>query len=202
MNDLDLIVPRLASRWWMFALRGVAAIMFGVLVFLGPATSLVALGMLWGLYAIVDGVLAWMLGSASRGGRRFGWFLFEGIVGVAFGLFAFASPTLTALSLVIAISAWALTTGLAGVGASIRLRRHLPDEWLLTTTGVLSIAFGVLVLLVHESAALAPIWMLAVYEVVFGTFLAALGLRLNRWRYSGRESVSTRPQPHMARMMH
>lgn len=189
MNDLDLVVPRLASRWWMFALRGVAAIVFGVVVFLGPATSLLALGMLWGAYAIVDGILTWMLGRASRGGHRFGWFLFEGVIGVALGLFAFASPSLTALALAIAISAWAVTTGLAGVGASIRLRRHLSGEWLLAATGVLSIAFGVLLAVVPESAALAPIWMLAAYAVVFGLFLVALGLRLNRWRSSSVESV-------------
>jgi len=189
MNDLDLVVPRLASRWWMFALRGVAAIVFGVLVFLGPATSLLALGMLWGAYAIVDGVLAWMLGSASRGGRRFGWLLFEGIVGVALGLFAFASPSLTPLALALALSVWAVLTGLAAVGASIRLRRRLSGEWLLAATGVLSIVFGVLLAVVPESAALAPIWMLAAYAVVFGLFLFAIGLRLNRWRFSSGESV-------------
>ena len=190
MNDLDLLVPRLASRWWMFALRGVAAIVFGVVVFFGPATSLLALGMLWGAYAIVDGVLSWMLGSASRGGRRFGWFLFEGIVGLALGLFAFAAPSLTAFALVIALSVWAFTTGLAAIGASIRLRQRLSREWLLAATGVLSIVFGVLVMLVPQTGALAPIWMLAAYAVVFGLFLVALGLRLHRWRSSSQGAIT------------
>jgi uncharacterized membrane protein HdeD (DUF308 family) len=168
----------------MFVLRGVAAIVFGVVAFLGPATSLLALGMLWGAYAIVDGVLVWMLGRASRGGRGFGWFLFEGIISVALGLFAFAWPSLTPVALVIAVSVWALLTGVAAVAGSIRLRSHLSGEWPLMATGVLSVAFGVLIALVPGSATLAPIWMLALYEVVFGTFLVVLGLQLASWRYS------------------
>jgi uncharacterized membrane protein HdeD (DUF308 family) len=185
-------VSELAARWWLFVVRGVAAILFGVLAFAAPASSLLALVFLWGGYAIADGVFFLML-AAERGrwGLRRGWMFFQGIVGLAAGVLTFVWPQITSLALLSVIAAWSVLTGVAETAAAIWLRREIRGEWLLATSGVLSIAFGVLLLVRPEASALALVWMIGSYAIVFGVLSIALGLRLYRWRRVDERSLQT-----------
>lgn len=180
------IVDALAARWWAPVVRGVAAILFGVLAFVVPGASLAALVILWGAYAIVDGGFAIAL-AAQRGaaGGRWGWFLFEGLVSIAAGVATFVWPQITALALLYVIAVWAVITGVAEIAAAIALRRVISGEWLLALSGVLSIVFGVLLFGHPGAGALAVVWTIGGYAIAFGVLLVGLGIRLHRWHADG-----------------
>jgi uncharacterized membrane protein HdeD (DUF308 family) len=189
-------VSALAARWWVLVIRGAAAILFGILAVAVPRISLFALVMLWGAYALVDGVFNLMLAArGARAGRRWGWLLFEGILSIAAGVVAFAWPGITALVLLALIGFWAVLTGIAEIAAAIRLRRQIRGEWLLATSGILSIAFGVLVLLFPGAGALALVWMIGAYAIVFGGLLIGLGVRLKRWGRPRERPIPTGGMP-------
>src|SRR5207249_11847246 len=103
-------------------LRGLAAIVFGVLAFVWPGQTLLALVYLFGIYAIVDGVLAlWFTYQAAQDQKRWWPYLLEGLVGIAAGIIAFASPGITALALAFVVAAWAILTGVVDIAAAIEL---------------------------------------------------------------------------------
>lgn len=175
-------VGALTGRWWALVARGVAAILFGLLAFVAPGASLLALVLLWGAYALVDGVFNLIVAArGARHGRSWGWLLFSGLVGVATGAFAFSWPDMTALALLTVVAVWAVFTGVAEIASAIRLRRIVTGEWLLAASGVLSIAFGALLLAAPGAGAVALAWMVGTYALVLGGLLVGLGVRLHRW---------------------
>ena len=168
------------SSWWALVLRGLAAIGFGVLAFLWPHITLTALVFLWGAYALVDGVLAIAAGVKSHGENKRWWvLLLEGILGVAAGVIAFVIPGITALVLLIVIAAWAMVTGVFEIAAAIQLRKFIKGEWLLALAGVASVLFGFALLLNPSAGAIALVWLIGAYAIVFGVLLIGLGLRLH-----------------------
>lgn len=190
MMPASLILP--VHRWWTLALRGVAAIVFGVLTFVAPRASLLALVLLFGWYAIVNGVIAIVLAvRLPRGAPRWGSLLVEGIVSVAAGVITLFWPGITALGLALLIGAWAVVTGVAQVVAAVRLRKQIRGEWLLGLVGVLSIAFGVLMYIAPGAGALAVVIWIGAYAIVFGALLLALGLRLRAWGRAPSHRVPT-----------
>jgi uncharacterized membrane protein HdeD (DUF308 family) len=181
----------LTDRWWVPVLRGIAAIAFGVLALMSPSIGLLALVIMWALYAIADGVFNLMVaGRAGRAGMRWGWYLFEAIVSIAAGVFTLVYPGITALVLLYVIAAWAILHGIIEIAAAIELRHVVKGEWMLALAGILSVAFGVLLFAYPSTGALAVVWLIAGYAIVFGVLLIGLGVRLRRW---GREGERTFP---------
>jgi uncharacterized membrane protein HdeD (DUF308 family) len=167
------------SSWWALVLRGLAAIAFGVLAFLLPHITLTALVFLWGAYALVDGILAIAAGVKSHAENKRWWvLLLEGLLSVTAGVLAFAIPGITALVLLILIAAWAIVTGAFEIGAAIQLRKYITGEWLLALAGVASVLFGFALLLNPNAGAIAVVWLIGAYAIVFGILLAVLGFRL------------------------
>lgn len=191
MNPVDAGLAALLPRWWMVVVRGVAAILFGVVALAIPEAGLLALVTLWGAYAIVDGVFALALGAArGRAGASWGWWVFQGLVGIAAGIATFAWPQMTALVLLSVIAFWAILTGIAQIFLAIWLRRQITGEWLLATGGIISVALGVLLLARPEAGTLALVVLIGAYAIVFGTLLIALGVQLYRWqRHQGGPSL-------------
>jgi len=177
-----LDVDELARRWWTLVARGLAAIAFGVLTLAAPGISLFSLVILWAAYAFADGLFALIF--AARGAREhrpWGWLVIEGLVGIAAAVATVAWPSITALVLLVAIGLWAVVTGVLEIAAAVELRRVIRNEWLLALSGVLSVAFGALVLAFPGAGALAVLSLIGAYAVVFGVVLIALGLRLHRF---------------------
>lgn len=172
------MVSTLSKHWWMLALRGVLAILFGVLALIWPGLALEVLVLLFGAYALVDGVAAIFTAFSNREVNKSWWILaLEGVIGVIAGILTFVYPGITALVLLTVIAVWAIMTGVMEIIAAIRLREEIEGELLLGLSGLASVIFGVLVLLFPGGGALAVVWMIAIYSIVFGVLLIALGLR-------------------------
>lgn len=178
------LVRALADNWWLLLLRGVASIIFGVLAFIWPGLTLVALILLWGAYAIVDGAIALWAAVSGRGAviaSRW-WLAIVGVVGLLAGLVAFASPGLTALVLLMFIAGWAIVIGVMEIWGAIQLRKEIEGEWWLILSGLLSIAFGVLLVARPGSGALALVWIIGTFAILHGCTLIALAFRLKQFR--------------------
>lgn len=189
-------VSELAARWWLLVIRGVAAISFGILSILVPEISLFAMVLLFGAFAIVDGIANLML--AARGGpaRRWGWLVLAGVVSIAAGLLTWIWPGITALFLLGVIAFWAVFTGVAEIAAAIRLRKQITGEWLLVASGLLSVLFGLVMIVFPGAGALAMVWMIGIYAIVFGGLLIGLGMELRRWGRSHERELPTGGTPH------
>lgn len=173
----------LARNWWLLAVRGVLAILFGVAAFLWPGLTLTVLVLMFGAYALVDGIFAIAAGFAARGEQERWWMmLLTGLAGVAVGVLTFLWPNVTALVLLYFIAAWAIVTGIFEVAAAIRLRKEIEGEWFLGLAGIMSVIFGVLLVLLPSAGALALVWLIGIYAVIFGILMLVLSFRLRSWR--------------------
>jgi uncharacterized membrane protein HdeD (DUF308 family) len=169
----------LSQNWWMMILRGVLAIMFGVAAFVWPGLTWFSLVILFGAYALVDGVIALAAGLQNVGDSPRWWvFLLEGIVGISAGITAFLWPGLTAYVLLMVIASWAIITGILEIAAAVRLRREITNEWALALGGLLSVGLGVLLFMRPVLGGLALVWTIGAYALLFGVLLIALGFRL------------------------
>ena len=172
----------LARNWWALALRGAAAIVFGIIALFWPPAAIAALVVVFGAYALVDGILNLVAAvRAGRSGQRWGALLFESIVSLLVGILTLFFPAVTALALVLFVAAWSLVTGVAEVVAAIKLRKVIEGEWLLALSGILSVAFGVLLFISPLFGAIAIAIWIGAYSVVFGGLLVGLALRLRSW---------------------
>ena len=182
------MLEKISRNWWMFALRGVVAIIFGVVAFAQPKQALQALVLVFGAYALVDGIFAIFAGIAAREYFERWWaMLLEGMAGVVIGLLTFFWPGVTALVLVYFIASWALITGIFEIVAAIQLRRVITDEWMLILGGLFSIIFSVLLFVFPGVGALSMIWMIGIYAVVFGISEIILAFRLRSLQSLGQE---------------
>lgn len=169
----------LARWWWVVALRGVVAIVFGVLAFVAPAFGLALFVALFAIWALVDGVGSLLTGIRTRGQDRSWWIeILEGIAGVAAGVIALVAPEFAAQVLLVLIAAWAIVTGIIEIVLAVRLRRVIEGEAWLALAGVVSILFGVVVVLFPAAGALSVVWLIGSFAVAFGVFLVLLGWRL------------------------
>lgn len=186
------MLDRMSRDWWLIALQGVAAIIFGVLAFLWPSMTLVALVLLFGAYALVDGVLALIQGFRrdGRGGIDW-WQVVQGIVGIAAGVIAVAAPDITAYALLLVIAAWAIASGAIELVAAYQLRDVIRREWLLVLDGLISILFGAALIAFPSAGALAVVWMIGAFAIASGVVLLLLAFRMR-----GRERGTGRPAPY------
>lgn len=175
----------LAKNWWLVLLRGIAGIVFGVLAFAWPGLTLLTLVLLYGAYALVDGVFA--LATAFTGGAKpipTWWLIVVGLLGIAAGLLTFLWPGITALVLILFIGAWAIAHGIFEIIGAIQLRHEIDNEWTLILAGALSVLFGILVLAMPGAGALGLVWAIGAYSIVFGALLVGLSLRLRKHHHA------------------
>ncbi len=165
----------LTSKWWVVALRGILAILFGIVALVYPGITLLSLALVIGAWAFIDGVFA-IASAFGHSGREAVWYVLEGLLGIAVGVATFFYPNLTAQALVYLVGFWAILTGIFEVVAGFEL--PLSRDWLLALAGALSIIFGVLVFFNPGSGALAIVWLIAVYALVFGVTMLVFGIRL------------------------
>ena len=178
------LLRSLADNWWLLLFRGLAAIAFGVLAFFWPGLTLITLTWLWGAYALSDGLIAICAAFNATGGDagpRW-WLGLSGVASIVAGVIAFWYTDMTTLVLLMFIAAWAIIIGATQIWGAIALRKELQREWLLILNGVLSIAFGVILMAQPDTGALAVAWMIAWYAILFGCLYIALAFRLRQYK--------------------
>jgi uncharacterized membrane protein HdeD (DUF308 family) len=163
-----------ASHWWVLALRGLAAVLFGFAAIAWPGVTLTVLVMLYGVFSLADGILALVAGIRAR----WNGLLLAGILGVVVGLAALLWPGITALALLFLIAAWALLTGALQLVAAMQLRRAVAGEWLLGRAGAAAIAIGILLVFNPQAGALSVLWLIGAFAIAYGVVLLGLAFRL------------------------
>jgi len=183
--DLPSALPALglhalAKNWWLLLLRGIAGILFGVLAFIWPGITLLTLIIFYGAYALLDGIFAII--AAIRGGdmQSRWWLILIGVLGIAAGLLTFLWPGLTALVLTSFIGAWSLIHGIFEIVGAVKIRKEIDNEWWLILSGALSVLFGLALLIMPGAGALALIWIIGIYSIIFGGLLVGFALRLKK----------------------
>lgn len=176
------MIRTLTKNWWVFIIRGLFAIIFGVLAMMWPELTLFALVWFFAAYVLADGVFQ-VFSAISRRENFDRWWLIllEGVFGIVFGVLTFAWPGITGLVLLILIAAWASITGILEIAAAIQLRKEIENEWLLAFSGVISIGLGVLMMIWPAASAVAIAFMISIYAIIFGATLILLGFRLKNW---------------------
>jgi len=179
MNRIeDRLAYILHRGWWLLLLRGIAAIAFGLLAWFQPGLSLGALVLLFGAYSFADGIFGTWTAIAGRAHNEYwGMLLLRGLLGVGVGVLTFFEPGITALALLFYIALWAIATGVLEIAAAIRLRREIEGEWLLILSGLVSVVFGAVLVARPGAGALAVLWLIGSFAVVFGALLVVLALK-------------------------
>jgi uncharacterized membrane protein HdeD (DUF308 family) len=171
----------LSRYWWVLALRGAIAVIFGMLVFIWPWITLATLVLFFGAYVLMDGVFSIIHGIGGWKERDDRWFLLlEGLLGVGVGISTYRAPGITATGLLLYIAAWSLAMGILKIATAIRLRKVIKNEWWLASGGVASILFAMLLMWFPDAGALGLLWLIASYAFIFGVILLAVGFKL-RW---------------------
>jgi len=173
------MLSSLTRNWWLVALRGTLAVIFGAAAFVWPGLTFEVLVLLFGAYAFVDGVVVLSFGLMAAGdGQRWWPLVLGGVVGIATGVLTFVQPAAMALALVYVIGAWAIVTGILEIAAAIRLRNVISNEWLMGVSGALSIVFGAIVLAQPNIGALTLVFLFGFYALLAGISQISLGFRL------------------------
>ncbi|APW39770.1 hypothetical protein RD110_23330 [Rhodoferax koreense] len=176
----------------------------GLLGFVMPGQTLQVLALCWGVYAFVDGFIALLTAYQIRERNRPWWSMaLVGVVGVAAGLVSFIWPVATAVSLLLFIAVWAVLMGLFQIVTALRMRKSIQGEWMLVASGLISVLFGAAMIAAPAAGALAVVWLIAAYALVFGFLLVCVGLRLRGiakmpWEppvVTRPAGLSTRPAP-------
>ena len=167
-------VRTMAEHWWVVLLRGILAILFGVLAYTWPGLTILILVTLWGAYALVDGIFGVVAGLRGKWGSL----VVIGLIGIAAGVVAFLWPGLTAVTLLWILAFWAIVAGVLQISAAIRLRKEVQGEWLWVVSGILTIGLGVLFFLYPGAGILSVTWLIAALAIVWGILLVMLSFKL------------------------
>ena len=172
----------LVKNWWSLVVRGLAAIALGLITVVRHGITLGQLELLFGGYAIVDGLLS-LAGAirAAESGERWAPLATEGLVGIAAGIVTYAWPAIPLVSFGYIVAVWAFLTGGLELAAALQLRKHVSGEWMLMFGGIASLVLGLLMIAIPFVTPLAVAFWIGVYSLVFGTLLVELGLRLRSW---------------------
>jgi uncharacterized membrane protein HdeD (DUF308 family) len=186
----------LVRNWWSLVLRGLLGILIGVVTFAWPGITLASLVLLFGAYALVDGIFS-IAGAvrAAQSHERWVVLVIEGLVGIAAAVITVAWPAITALALVFVIGAWAVVTGAFEIAAAVRLRKHITGEWLLALSGIASVIFGLLVMIAPLAGALVIALWFGAYAFIFGILMMVLGFKLRSLRNSPFAGHPVMPAP-------
>jgi uncharacterized membrane protein HdeD (DUF308 family) len=186
----------MARHWWVLAVRGGFAILFGVVALIWPTITVWALVLLFGAFALADGVVAVLLALRGTTGAPRGLLALSGVAGIALGVAAIGWPGITAFVLLMLIAAWAVATGVLEIVAAIALRRELRGEWAYLLSGAISVLFGVLLFAWPVSGALAIVWVIGLFAILFGGAMVGAAFRLRRLGQEGasRHGVGTAAQ--------
>jgi uncharacterized membrane protein HdeD (DUF308 family) len=177
------LLRALGQNWWLFLLRGLAAIAFGILTLIWPGITLLTLLIFFGAYALIDGIFA--LGAGIFGRQPVmprWWLIIVGVAGIVAGIGTFVWPGLTAILLLFFIAGWAIVTGIFQIVGAIILHKEIENEWWLVLEGVLSLLFGIAIMVWPGAGALALVWLIGWYAILFGVLAAGFAFTVKKYK--------------------
>lgn len=178
-------IPGVSGNWWALLFRGIAAVLFGLAALFWPEPTLFALIILYGAYALVDGVFALVAGIRAGQGQRRRLLLAEGALSVVAGLIVLAWPGISALVMLYVIAFWAVIGGVLRIIAAASLRREIDNEWMMALSGALSLVLGVALAVLPGVGLLSLVWLIGVFALGVGATLIFLALRVRGHRATG-----------------
>ncbi|ANZ38701.1 hypothetical protein BBK82_24170 [Lentzea guizhouensis] len=168
------------QRWWLFTLRGVVAILFGLGALAWPDATLLVLVLLWGAYTVIDGATT-LYAAITHKHWPARWALAGiAVLGLVTGLVALFWPGLTATALLLLIAVWALVTGVLQIVDAVRLRKVITNEWFYVVTGALTTLLGIILIVNPAAGAMAFVVTIGVFAVLWGVVLVLFSLRLRQ----------------------
>lgn len=171
----------LRDNWWVLLIRGIAAILFGIIALAMPGLTAYVLVIAFGAYTLVDGIMAIYLGFKRRGNDDAWWtWIIDGILSIVIGLVAMIWTSATAVVFIIWIAAWAIVVGIMRIIAAIRLRKEIEGEWALILSGLLMIIWGVLIAMTPAAGLLSIAWLLGIFSFMVGVMMVVLAFRARR----------------------
>jgi uncharacterized membrane protein HdeD (DUF308 family) len=176
------VTAAVRGLWWLVLLRGILAILFGLFALFAPGTALLALVFVFGAYAILDGVTALALGIRNRKeDPHWVWHLVQGVVSVLAGVIAFVWPGVTVLAILFVIAFWSIVGGIAEIVESFMMRKRGGDGWgWVLAAGIVSVLFGIVLLVSPGAALITLLWLVGVWAIVFGVIIIVWAVRLRR----------------------
>ena len=171
----------LTRNWWAFLLRGIVAVVFGLIAIFMPVAAFLSLVFVFGAFALVDGIFTIVSAFTSNAkSENWWWLILEGLFGILIGVLTIIQPAAMSEAWLLLIGAWAIVTGILEIITAIRLRKEITGEFWLILGGLISVAFGVLVIAAPLAGAFAVGTIIGIYALVFGVFLIMLALRLRK----------------------
>ena len=168
------MIRTLAEHWWVLLLRGLCAIVFGIVAYTSPGVTIAVLVLFWGAYALVDGIFEVVAGVRAK----YGSLIFLGVLGIAAGVVTFLWPGVTAVTLLYIIAFWAIVAGILQISAAIRLRKEVEGEWLWILSGVCMVVLGGLLIARPGAGAISVMWLIGSFAIAWGVLLVILAFRL------------------------
>lgn len=183
---MEHLVRVMANHWWVPLLRGIAAILFGLLALVWPGLTVYVLLVAFGVYAVIDGVMAIIISFRRQSFDENWWaWLVEGLLSLIIGVMALAWPKTAALALIIWMAAWAIVAGVFRIVEAIRLRREIDGEWMLILSGLLSVLWGALMIYLPAAGLLGIAWLIGSFAIAIGVTMIVLAFRLRRIKNDG-----------------
>jgi uncharacterized membrane protein HdeD (DUF308 family) len=183
----------MTRHWWVLALRGAFAILFGIIAWAWPGITVWALVLLFGAYALVDGVIAVVHAVRGATGGTRGPLLLVGIAGIVLGIAALVWPGITAFVLLMLIAAWAVAVGVLEIVVALAMHRELRGEWAYILTGAVSLLFGILLFAWPVSGAIAIVWLIGLLAILSGAAMLGAAFRLRRLGHRAERHARTTP---------
>ncbi|MER7502802.1 HdeD family acid-resistance protein [Nonomuraea pusilla] len=170
----------IAQSWSLLLVRGIAAVILGILAIVWPGITLLVLVIIFGLYAIIGGISSLVAGLRHRSDSR-AWLILSGVLGIIAGIIAFVWPGLTSLALLYVVAFWAIFSGLSEIVGGIQLRKRIQNEWMLIVGGILSLIFGLLLLFFPGAGLLSLVWLLGIFAILYGIAMIILSFTLKKF---------------------
>lgn len=183
INNLNVgdtsMVSLLSKTWWILLLRGLAAIIFGLLIWFQPAITIMVLVIFFGAYTLVEGIFGIIAAFQSKKTHPDWWLLLLwSLVSIIVGILTFILPIATAYALLCLIAAWAIISGIFQIATAVKLRKQTQGEVWLILGGILSVLFGIALFVWPLSGALAIAWLIGIYAMIFGVINLIVAFRV------------------------
>jgi len=181
MNDIVMTEQSLLTKhWWALAVRGIFAIILGILALAWPGLFAGAFIIIFGIYFLAQGIFALFTAADMRKEEHRGSLVIGGLLSIAAAIIIFALPGITLILVIWVVAFWALVTGIFEIAATFKVPVGTGGKWLLLLSGILSVIIGLILLTRPGAGLLAVLWLIGIYAIIAGFTLLGLAFQLRK----------------------